>query len=47
MAQNISAAVTIWPTTTITTLGYTIPEFVLPSTFTSYTLASPLVCPQG
>jgi len=38
-----------WSWTTLTTLGYTIPELLPPSTtsVTPYTLASPLNCPQG
>ena len=38
-----------WSWTTLTTLGYTIPELLPPSTtsVTPYTLANPLNCPQG
>jgi len=41
--------VTGWQTTTITTLGYTIPQLVRPTTetITTYTLAEPIQCPEG
>lgn len=43
--------VTGWQTTTITTLGYTLPQLVPPtsvaSMYTSYTLAEPIQCPEG
>jgi len=47
MAQNTTTV--NWPTTTLTTLGYTLEQLVPPASanYTSYTLATPLVCPQG